>query len=124
MPSKKPNEFACSGSSPGLSHHSHRAKRKQPESGEHQLPSSSFLLSADAGKRYPLSALEKHYSIPEVAELWGLSTDKVRELFRDVPGVIKIGSPETRHKRGYITLRIPESVVQRVHSQLRGKAAA
>jgi len=71
-----------------------------------------------------MSAFQKHFTIPEIAELWQLSTDKVREIFRDVPGVIKIGSPERRHKRGYITLRVPESVVQKVHAQLRGKAAA
>ena len=71
-----------------------------------------------------MSALEKHLTVPEIAELWQLSTDKVRELFRDHPGVIKIGQPERRHKRGYITIRVPESIVNRVHAQLRGKAAA
>jgi hypothetical protein len=32
--------------------------------------------------------------------------------------VIKIDSPERRFKRGYCTVRIPESVAQRVHTRL------
>lgn len=66
-----------------------------------------------------MAALEKHYSIQEISELWQLSEDTVRKIFRDVPGVLKLGSPERRHKRGYFLLRIPESVVQRVHEGLR-----
>jgi hypothetical protein len=71
-----------------------------------------------------MSALEKHYSVSEVAELWGLGPDKVRAMFRNVPGVLKIGNKEKRFQRGYISLRIPESVLQKVHAELRGKAAA
>jgi len=67
-------------------------------------------------------ALEPHYSVPQIAKLWGLSTDCVRALFRDVPGVLKIVRPETRFKRGYISIRVPESVVLRIHAALR-KAA-
>jgi len=70
-----------------------------------------------------MAALEKHYSIPEIATLWGLSQDSVRNIFRDHPGVLKIGNPETRFKRAYLTIRIPESVLQKVHAQLRGRAA-
>ena len=70
-----------------------------------------------------MAALERHYTIPEIAKLWQLSDDKVRQIFRDLPGVVKLGKPERRHKRGYITLRIPESVVLKVHADLRGKAA-
>ena len=71
-----------------------------------------------------MSAIERHFTISEIAELWQLSTDTVRELFHDAPGIVKIGHAERRHKRSYIRLRIPESVVQRVHAQLRGKVAA
>lgn len=65
-----------------------------------------------------MSAFESHYTIQEIAEKWHLSEKAVRSLFRDEPGVIKIEAPETRFKRGYCTLRLPESVVQRVHSRL------
>ena len=64
-------------------------------------------------------AFEKHYCVSEVAELWGLSERTIRRIFTDEPGVIKWENGETRFKRGYTTLRIPESVVQRVHRKLR-----
>jgi len=69
------------------------------------------------------TALERHFTVAEVAALWNLSDDTIRNLFRDMPGVVKLGSHERRHKRGYLSLRIPESVVQKVHAELRGKVA-
>jgi hypothetical protein len=66
-----------------------------------------------------MAALERHYSVEQVGELWGLSPEKIRRIFRDVPGVLKLGHGETRSKRGYVVLRIPESVLQRVHADLR-----
>jgi hypothetical protein len=69
------------------------------------------------------TATERHFTVPEVAELWKLSEDKVRQIFREQPGVVRIGNPEKMHKRGYITLRIPQSVVEKVHAALRGRAA-
>ena len=71
-----------------------------------------------------MSASERHYSIPEVASLWNLSQDTVRRIFRDVPGVLKIVRPETKRKRAYITLRIPQSVLERAHAAMVRKAAA
>jgi len=65
-----------------------------------------------------MSAFETHYTVQEIAERWHLSETVIRVLFRDEPGVIKIDSPERRFKRGYCTLRIPESVALRVHSRL------
>ena len=64
-------------------------------------------------------ASEKHYSISELATLWGLSERTIRRIFENEPGVLCWGSSETRFKRGYKTLRIPETVVLRVHRQLR-----
>ena len=55
---------------------------------------------------------ERHYSVTEVAGIWNLSRDSVRRIFRREPGVLVIGER-------YITLRIPESVLQRVHRRLR-----
>jgi hypothetical protein len=34
---------------------------------------------------------------------------------KPVQNTVHWGTPETRHKRGYRTLRIPESVLHRVH---------
>jgi hypothetical protein len=62
---------------------------------------------------------QKHYAPGELAKLWGVSVETVRSMFRNEPGVLKIGSSTgSRHKRGYITLRIPEEVAQRVHRRL------
>jgi hypothetical protein len=61
---------------------------------------------------------ERHYSVLEIAELWNLSPDTVRDLFQFETGVIAIGDPCPNQKRRYITLRIPHSVVERVHSRL------
>jgi len=64
-------------------------------------------------------ANEKHYSIIEISKLWALSQKTVRKIFEDEPGVIQWGTEETRHKRGYRTLRVPETVLLRVHRKLR-----
>ena len=66
---------------------------------------------------------ERHYAVAEIAELWNLSPDKVRELFQNEPGVLVIGERSPRHKRRYVTLRIPQTVVERVHSRLSSKFA-
>jgi transcriptional regulator GlxA family with amidase domain len=65
-----------------------------------------------------LTAFEKHYSVQQIAKLWGLSDDTIRRIFQDEDGVLKIGSPETRFKRKRIQLSIPESVLQRVYKKL------
>jgi hypothetical protein len=61
---------------------------------------------------------EKHYSPKDLAKAWGLSAEKIRQIFRDEPGVLKIGDKNPRHQHSYITLRIPESVAERVHNRL------
>ena len=64
---------------------------------------------------------ERHYAVAEIAEMWNLSADKVRELFENEPGVLVIGERSPRHKRLYVTLRIPQTVLERVHSRLSSK---
>jgi hypothetical protein len=61
---------------------------------------------------------EPHYTVDEVAQLWKLSTDFVRRLFRDEPGVLVISPRQRKGKRAYVTLRIPQSVLERVHRRL------
>ena len=70
-----------------------------------------------------MSAFENHFTVQEIAERWHLSETIVRKLFRNEPGVIRIAAPERRFKRGYCTLRIPESVAERVHAHLGRRAA-
>jgi hypothetical protein len=67
----------------------------------------------------PDISLERHYSIQEVSKLWGVSTKKVRTLFKREPGVLEFGGKGSRFKRGYVTRQIPESVLMRVHTRLR-----
>lgn len=64
------------------------------------------------------AVVEKHYTPDELAESWGVSTETIRSIFRGEPGVLKIGKTGARYKRGYITLRIPEEVAERVHRRL------
>jgi hypothetical protein len=61
---------------------------------------------------------EPHYTVAEIAELWKLSRDVVRKIFETESGVLVIGNDRSRSKRGYHTLRIPESVAERVHRRM------
>jgi hypothetical protein len=61
---------------------------------------------------------EPHYSPAELAKSWGVSIETIRSIFRDEPDVFKIKRAATRTKRGYLTLRIPQSVAERVHRRM------
>lgn len=63
-------------------------------------------------------ALEKHYSVQELAQRWSLSQRTIRRLFADEPGVLRYGHGYKKRLQAYVTLRIPESVVVRVHAKL------
>ena len=98
----------------GWSHAMSEFARKPAES-SHALHTVS---SPSAGPAIEL-AREKHYSIIEIAELWALSEKTVRKIFEREPGVIHWSTEEKLHKRGYRTLRVPETVLHRVHRKLR-----
>ena len=82
---------------------------------------SSHALHTVSGLAAPAIELarEKHYSVIEIAELWALSEKTVRRIFEREPGVIHWSTEEKLHKRGYRTLRVPETVLHRVHRKLR-----
>jgi hypothetical protein len=61
---------------------------------------------------------ERHYSVAEVATMWNLSPDAVRKIFENEPGVFVWGGQSSSHARRYRTLRIPQSVLERVHRRL------
>jgi len=65
-------------------------------------------------------ALDKHYSVANLAKLWHLSESTIRRIFIDEPGVLKIAHEESRYKRRYTSLRIPEAVAKLVHRRLQG----
>ena len=64
------------------------------------------------------SAFEKHFTVEEIAAMWQISKDTVRRLFTHEPGVVALTNARRSSRRRYVTLRIPESVVERVHRQL------
>ena len=68
----------------------------------------------------PAASLEPHFTPAQVAEAWGVSTDTVRRMFEAEPGVFVIQPPPGRfsRRRRYRTLRIPASVVERVHRRM------
>lgn len=78
-------------------------------------PNGSFIR-AESKEENPCE--EKHYSVNELAALWNLSKQTIRRLFEDEPDIVRIGDNDVRHKRAYVTLRIPESVARRVHQRL------
>lgn len=53
-------------------------------------------------------AVERLYSVQQIAVLFHISTSQVRKLFRDRPGVVTLGGP------GKPAWRIPQSLVLQV----------
>jgi hypothetical protein len=68
-----------------------------------------------AGKGTPVTdtTFEKHYTIAQLTELWGLSKETVRREVLKEHGVAKVRGP-----RGRTAYRIPESVARRIHTRL------
>lgn len=60
---------------------------------------------------------ERHYTPQEIAKLWQVSVDLVRDIFRKEPGVINLRAGRETARRTYATLRIPEYVLKRVYAR-------
>jgi len=65
-----------------------------------------------------ISPIEKHFSLTEIAEAWGLEEKSIKRIFENEPGVMVFARPTSKKKRKYETLRIPETVVNRVHQRM------
>ena len=89
-------------------------EQKQAWMRERQLAARSEPGPAEPPERFA----ERHYTVAEVATMWQLSMDLTRRLFINEPGVLVIGDEASPGTRRYRTLRIPESVVKRVHRKL------
>jgi hypothetical protein len=61
---------------------------------------------------------ERHYSAAQLAEQWSLSEDTVRRIFEREPDVLIFENPERESSRRRRTMRIPESVAERVYRRL------
>jgi hypothetical protein len=57
---------------------------------------------------------EYHYTVTELAEAWNVSTDFIRDLFRDEAEVIRWVRSRPGRRR-YIVVRIPAAVAERVY---------
>ena len=82
-----------------------------------QFLSRVFLHVSSFDQRL-MDAFEKHWTVKELAAIWPLSSDSIRRLFQDEPGVAFMGHSDTRKKRKYRTMLIPGSVVKRVHERM------
>jgi hypothetical protein len=81
-----------------------------------ELDSSTQLIPVNAVES------ERHFTAREVAEAWNLSQDTIYRLFVNEPGVLLLVSERKKYKRTRRTLRIPESVKNRVYRRLQSAA--
>ena len=64
-------------------------------------------------------ALEQHFTAAELAKRWHVSTPTIRRWFQDRSDVIQFGTQHRAKKRGYVSIRIPASVAERVYLEMR-----
>jgi hypothetical protein len=93
-------------------------------------PDGRIYCCSDCGEGVPvnlqhracIAAIERHFTPQEIAESWVLDESTIRRIFIDEPGVLKLGKANRRDgKRDYVTLRIPQSVLQRVYQRRAGR---
>ena len=65
------------------------------------------------------TALEKHFTIPELAKLWHLDYKTVQRWFEDREDVLKFGREHRASKRRHVSIRIPASVAEQVYREQR-----
>lgn len=65
---------------------------------------------------------ERHYTVNELAAMWRLSGEFVRQLIQHEPGVTEWVRQQPGRRR-YRVLRIPQSVAERVYRRALGKAS-
>ena len=68
------------------------------------------------------SFAERHYTINELAALWSLSGEFVRQLVQHEPGVTEWVRQRPGRRR-YRVFRVPSSVAERIYLRAVGKAA-
>jgi hypothetical protein len=81
-----------------------------------EIGSSTQLIPVNAAES------ERHFTAKEVAESWNLSQDTIYRLFANEPGVLLLVSERKKYRRTRRTLRIPESVKNRVYRRLQNVA--
>lgn len=64
---------------------------------------------------------ERHFTVPELAEMWNLSREFVRQVVQGEPGVTEWVRQQPGRRR-YRVLRVPQSVAERLYCQALGRA--
>ena len=64
---------------------------------------------------------ERHFTVPELAEMWNLSREFVRQVVQVEPGVTEWVRQQPGRRR-YRVLRVPRSVAERLYNRALGKA--
>lgn len=65
---------------------------------------------------------ETHYTVGELAAMWNLSAEFVRQIVRHEPGVTEWVRQKPGRRR-YRVLRVPESVAERIYRRALAKAS-
>jgi hypothetical protein len=78
------------------------------------LPATAVSVAAPAG---PIP-IERHFTATDVADMWKFDVETIRRLFDDEPGMVVLQTPIKKGKRPYRTIRIPQTVLDRVHRRL------
>lgn len=73
-------------------------------------------MSATAQVLAPV--FERHFSPEQLGKEWNLSANTIRRMFEREPGVMIFENPERVSSRRRRTLRIPQSVAERVYRNL------
>ena len=64
---------------------------------------------------------ESHYTVGELAAMWNLSAEFVRQIVQHEPGVTEWVRQKPGRRR-YRVLRVPESVAERIYRRAQAKA--
>ena len=64
---------------------------------------------------------ERHFTVPELAEMWNLSREFVPQVVQGEPGVTEWVRQQPGRRR-YRVLRVPQSVAERLYNRALGKA--
>jgi hypothetical protein len=65
------------------------------------------------------TALERHFTIPELAELWHVDYKTVQRWFEGRDDVLTFGSAHRARKRRHVSIRVPASVAEKVYREMR-----
>jgi hypothetical protein len=83
----------------------------------HNLPELSPTTKSNSpSELLELPVQEKHYTPAELAKTWHVDPDTVRDWAKAMGGCLVIDRPEQLHKRGYKSIRIPESTAAKIYS--------